>query len=403
MYSEGAGYGEAAGERRIPRQLVLGLSFVESFATILLERAIYFFSQERLGYSEAQNLALALCFGAAYTVGATRSHVLAARLGERRALASALGGLLALHASLALVPGGWWLPVAFGLIGALEGAKWPIVESYVAAGLEPEAQQRAVGHFNVSWALAVPLALAVSGPMIGSGYPAALFWLATACNVIALALLARFPARIAHLAATHPSRPLGPALERYRVLLRASRWAMLSSYALMFLLAPLLPEVFRRLGEGVERATLWASCLDAVRVATFAALAVFSGWHGLRAPILLCTIGLPIGFGAIVFGSSLGTVLLGELVFGVLAGVSYHAALYYALVVRNAAVDAGGEHEGLIGVGLVVGPLVGLIGHGLVPLGGTRQLGIVAAALPFILGCWWGALRSLARSGPVRV
>jgi hypothetical protein len=30
------------------RRLVLVLSFVESFATILLERAIYFFSTERL-------------------------------------------------------------------------------------------------------------------------------------------------------------------------------------------------------------------------------------------------------------------------------------------------------------------------------------------------------------------
>lgn len=395
-------HGEPAFERRTAARVVLGLSFVESFATILLERAIYFFSQERLGYTEPENLALALGFGATYAAGASRSHALAARLGERRALAATLLGLLGLHALLALAPGGWWLPVAFGVVGALEGAKWPIVESYVAAGLEPGAQQRAVGHFNVSWASAVPLALAVSGPVIGSGYPAALFWLAAGCNVLALALLARFPARIAHLAATHPSRPLGPALERYRVLLRASRWAMLSSYALMFLMAPLLPEVFRRLGESVQRATLWASCLDAVRVATFAGLAVFPGWHGLRSPLLLCVIGLPIGFSAILFGGTLGTVLLGELTFGVLAGVSYYAALYYALVVQNAAVDAGGEHEGLIGVGLVVGPVVGLIGHGLARLGGTHQLAMLAAALPFILGCWWGALRSLARSGPVR-
>jgi hypothetical protein len=381
---------------------VLGLSFVESFATILLERAIYFFSQERLSYSQPENLALALLFGATYAAGAARSHALAARLGERHALAWVLGALLLLHGTLALAPGGWWLPVAFGVIGALEGTKWPIVESYVAAGLAPEAQRRAVGHFNVSWALAVPLALAISGPLIGSGHPAALFWLATGCNVLAFALLTRFPARVRHMAASHPSRPLGAALARYRALLGASRWSMLSSYALLFLLAPLLPEVFRRLGQSVERATLWASCLDAVRVVTFAALALFPGWHGLRSPILLSAIGLPLGFGAIVFGGSLGAVLLGELAFGVLAGVSYYAALYYALVVQNASVDAGGEHEGLIGVGLVIGPAVGLLGHALVRLGGTQQLGLVVAALPFVLGCWWGALRSLARWGTAR-
>lgn len=382
--------------RGLPR-IVLLLSFLESFATILLERAIYFFSQARLGYSEPENLALALCFGATYTLGAARSHALAARLGERRALLGTITALLVLHGLLALVPGGRWLPVVFGLIGALEGAKWPIVESYVAAGLEPEAQRRAVGRFNVSWALAVPLALAVAGPLIASGYPAALFWLATVCNVLALGLLTRFPARVQHMAASHPSRPLGSALERYRALLHASRWAMLSSYALMFLLAPLLPEVFRRLGQGVERATLWAACLDAVRLGTFAALAWYPGWHGLRLPIVLSAIGVPIGFAAIAFGGSLGVVLLGELAFGVLAGFSYYAALYYALVVQNASVDAGGDHEGLIGIGLVVGPAIGLIGHGLTQLGGAQPLGIVAAALPFVLACWLGALRSIAR------
>ena len=68
--------GSSAGLRRV----VLGLSFVESFATILLERAVYFFSQQRLGYSETENLMLALLFGAAYTLGAARSHWLSQHL-----------------------------------------------------------------------------------------------------------------------------------------------------------------------------------------------------------------------------------------------------------------------------------------------------------------------------------
>jgi MFS family permease len=379
------------------RRSVLALSFVESFGTILLERAIYFFSTEKLAYSQTQNLALALCFGVTYTFGAARSHALARRLGERRALALTLFGLLVLHALLAASPGGWVLPVCFGLVGALEGLKWPIVESYIAAGLDPEEQQRAVGQFNVCWACAVPLALAAAGPLIASGRPGALFLLATAVNVPALLLLPRFPARVQHMEESHPSRPLGAALQRYRGLLGASRWSMLSSYALMFLLAPLLPEVFHRLGCSVQRATLLASCLDAVRVTTFAALALLPGWHGRALPLLLSALGLPLGFGAIVFGSTLPMVLAGEVAFGVLAGISYYAALYYALVVQNASVDAGGAHEGLIGIGLVVGPAVGLIGHGLTSVGGTYQAGIVAAALPFVLACWFGALRALTR------
>jgi hypothetical protein len=379
------------------RHAVLGLSFVESFGTILLERAIYFFAAERLLYSEAQNLGLALGFGLTYTLGAARSHAFAARLGERRALVVLLLGLLVLHAVMAWVAGGWLLPVGFAAVGLLEGTKWPIVESYVGAGLGPEEQLRAVGRFNVSWASAVPLALAAAGPLIASGQPAALFALATLFNAVALGLLPLFPARVQHLGASHPSRPLGTALDRYRALLGSSRWSMLSSYTLLFLLAPLLPRVFRQLGCSVQEATLWASCLDAVRLCTFALLALLPSWRGRWVPLVLCAVGLPAGFAAILFGGSLGTVLAGELIFGVLAGTTYYAALYYALVVQNASVDAGGAHEGLIGIGLVLGPAVGLIGQALVSLGGTEPSGILVAVAPFVLICWLGALRSLTR------
>jgi MFS family permease len=379
------------------RRAVLGLSFLESFATILLERAVYFFSQQRLGYSETENLMLALLFGATYTLGAARSHWLSRQLGERAALALTLVGLLLFHGLLVLAPGGQIFPLAFAVIGLLEGAKWPIIESYVAAGLEPEAQQRAVGQFNVCWAAAVPLAIALAGPLIASGLPGALFGLAALLNVGSLLVLARFPARVQHMEASHPSRPLGAVLERYRTLLSSSRWAMLASYALMFLLAPLLPEVFRRLGCSVQRATFWASCMDAVRVATFACLALLPGWHGRGLPLLLASLGLPVAFCAIVFGAALPGVVLGEVVFGVLAGISYYAALYYALVVQNASVDAGGAHERLIGFGLVIGPMIGILGHALARAGASHEAGLLSAAAPLVACCWFGSLRALLR------
>src|SRR4051794_37696744 len=65
---------DAALKREGWRTLVLVLSFVESFGTILLERGIYFFTHERLHYSDTQNLALAAGFGATYGAGAWVSH-----------------------------------------------------------------------------------------------------------------------------------------------------------------------------------------------------------------------------------------------------------------------------------------------------------------------------------------
>jgi MFS family permease len=385
------------------RRRVLLLSFIESFGTILLERAIYFFTHERLGYSRAQNLGLALVFGVTYAAGAARSHWAAGRLGDRRALCGALLVLLALHAALAMAPEGALLALGFAAVGFFEGAKWPIIESYVGAGLEPREQLGAVGRFNVSWALAVPIALAVSGPLIASGSSALLFVLAGISNVLALALVVSLPRAAPHLEATHPSRLVPGELQRFGALLTSSRWTMLSSYALMFLLAPLLPEVFQRLGRPVSEATLWASCMDAVRVLTFGALAVLPGWRGRAGPLVLAAIGLPLGFAAIITGHSLVTVVIGEVIFGVLAGITYHAALYYALVVKNAAVDAGAGHEGLIGLGLALGPAVGLLGDYLAGEGNNPRTYILLAAAPLVFSSGFAALRSLSRARAERL
>lgn len=380
------------------RRRVLVLSFIESFATILLERAIYFYSHDRLGYSRAQNLGLALVFGLTYAAGAAVSHGLARRLGDRAALSASLVVLLVLHVGMTAAPGGVLLPIGFAAVGFFEGAKWPIVESYVGAGLEPSEQLGAVGRFNVSWAFAVPLALAASGPLIASGQPALLFLLAAAANVLGLVLCATLPKAAPHLESTHPALLVGAESARYAALLVASRWTMLSSYALMFLLAPLLPEVFQRLGRPVAEATLWASSMDAVRVLTFATLALLSGWRGRIAPLLAGAVGVPVGFVIIMSGSSLGMVILGELIFGVLVGIIYHSALYYALVVKNAAVDAGGGHEGLIGLGLALGPAVGLLGEYLAA-DGTSPLGyILLAAAPLVFSAMFASLRGLARA-----
>jgi hypothetical protein len=229
-----------------------------------------------------------------------------------------------------------------------------------------------------------------------------LFAVAGGLNLLALAALPALPRVVVHLAATHPERLPEPALQRYRRLLVSSRWSMLASYALLFLLAPLMPDIFQRLGQSVERATLWAACLDAVRVATFAALSVITVWHGRGAPLVLVAIGLPASFCAALFGSSLGVVLAGEVVFGVLSGLTYYSALYYAMVVKNASVDAGGVHESLIGLGFALGPAAGLVGHALARAGSSYATGMLAGVIPLLAICSFGSLWPLVRDAKHR-
>jgi len=97
---------------------------------------------------------------------------------------------------------------------------------------------------------------------------------------------------------------------------------------------------------------------------------------------------------------SLAAILGGSVLMGLAAGASYYASLYYAMVVENASVDAGGTHEGIIGLAFAAGPAVGLLGATLSRLPAGPMIGYLAATSPFVLLCATRALRSLRKTGP---
>jgi len=68
-----------------------------------------------------------------------------------------------------------------------------------------------------------------------------------------------------------------------------------------------------------------------------------------------------VGFVCILIANSLVLLILGLMLFGGGMGVTYYVALYYAMAVGRAEVDAGGKHEAFIGGGYMVGPLIGLV------------------------------------------
>ena len=63
------------------------ITFVESIGTVLLERGIYFFTHERLAFTERENLLLALLFGAVLRLPA-RFRATARRTGSGKARCS---------------------------------------------------------------------------------------------------------------------------------------------------------------------------------------------------------------------------------------------------------------------------------------------------------------------------
>jgi MFS family permease len=381
---------------------LLVITFIQSFGSTLIERGLYFYSQDRLGFTEAENLGMALGFGVAYVVGAVASHGLARRLSEKRVLGFALVAQFLAQGAMFAHPAAWLVVAMNTLLGTLMGLMWPLVESYIGAGHTPADQAAAVGRFNLAWASSIPLALAAAGPLIGFWSPG-LFAAAAALNLASLVLAWRLDRRPAHLPLDHPERPTPAAMVRYRALLTSSRWLMMASYSLMWTLAPLLPLVFANLKVGVGPATAMSGLLDVFRFLTFLGLQVYVGWHSRGWPIVAAMLFLPAGFFMALFGPNVPAVLAGELLFGIGAGAVYYGALYYALVVKNAAVEAGGVHEGIVGGGFVIGPLAGLVGNRLTRVLGGPLAGMLAGMGPVILACSAGAIWFLAKTSGNRL
>jgi hypothetical protein len=377
---------------------LLVFASIGSFSTVLVQRGVYFYTREALGFGENQNLLLALGMGAVYVIGALLSHRVAKRFGERQALLGALIGQVAMLVSVWQGPRGWLLASGSLLFSGLNGMMWPIVESYISAGRTPLAASRAIGRFNIAWSVPVPLAIWSSGPIIRH-LDSGLFLFAAGGMALAMILVLPLRGVPEHLATDHPERPGPEHLRRLGGLLISSRSSMVAGYAMLFVLSPLLPVILSRLDYTIVAQTALAGFLDAGRASTFVLMQSTHTWHGRRSILALAAILVPIGFLLALSTGRGGLIALGLVVFGASHGVAYYASLYYAMVIGNAAVKSGGTHESLIGSGFVLGPAAALMGSALGNLWHQAALGILVGVSPIVLLGAAGGLWPLLREG----
>ena len=374
--------------------ILLLIAFIESFVTILDERSVYFFCKERLGFSAAENLWLALAFGSGYVFAAWRAHWLASRIGARRQLAIVIAVLIGVHAWLFFFVSAPVMYVAMVLLGLANGAKWPVLEGFLGGGLAPAQTARVMGRFNIAWSSAVPLALASTGPLIGI-HPTALFIAGGVGSLVSLGLCGFLPTDPAPPLPAAPNSARHEHPEHLAGLLVASRWLMLAAYISVFVFAPLAPGIFERLNCPTEWAPAASGLLDAMRLAAFVTLGLWTGWRGRARWQILAMIALPLGFFMVILGASLPVVIVGEMLFGLAAGLSYSSAMYCAMVVKDASVDAGGGHELMIGFGLMIGPLAGLAGDWIKTAADSQPTGYVTAMAPLLGVCIIAAIYSI--------
>lgn len=364
--------------RAAPLWAVHAFTFLGSLGTGLVTNGLYFLADAALGYGKSANYLLALFFGAAYIAGALAigpALRALARRSDRVSTRAVLAALLLLLAAACALPfaaqaitgriDAWPIWVLAAIYAPFTGALWPIVESYLSGGRRDKELRHATGAFNIIWASAVAASLWLGAPLV-EPQPLLLLALLGLVHIASLALLlpmGREPGR--HLSdAPHAVHPMD------RALLAVFRILLPTSYLVSATLNPFLPSGLAALGVSALWAPPMAATWMVTRVAVFALMQRWHGWrHATATPIvgaalLLAGFALAVGAPRLAMGmpTSLGIacMLLGLAAFGAGMATIYAAALYYAMEVGAAEVDAGGAHEALIGLGYTLGPLIGL-------------------------------------------
>lgn len=391
----------------------LAFTCVNSVATGVTFNGIPFINDKVYGYGLGMNSALNVMLGVTYIAGAmftgpfvrwaertfswcTPRAVLALMMlsaAVLNAIPTAVWFMLAPERRVADSQWAVWFFVAF--YSLLCGGLWPVVESFVSGGRGPSLP-RVIGKFNVLWSSAlvgslwlvsaVPLGVHAVVKSFGhtidqQSASVSVFGVMAVVHLLAALLLFWFnPHPGSHEHGAHPV----PAT--YEPLLRLHRALMPVSYLVCYALSPFLPTMCTALKVTKDWQPVFSSIWLAARPVTFFVMDHWQGWHGKRFTANVGSVCVLGGFAVCVLSVFLSPaigvpVAAGAMVgFGAGMAMIYVAALYYAMEVGAAAVDEGGKHETLIGVGYTVGPLCGLGGATAV------SLGLVASPNPVMLG-----------------
>jgi hypothetical protein len=378
--------GQAAGAARL--WAVNLVTFFASIGTGVVWNGISFIAETDYHFEKGRTLLLYLVMGATYVAGAFSAgrvvRMLEERLSPRSTLALILAGEAVVCVSLGLLRTDAMLWIVACFISVLSSWLWPVIESYVSAGRHGASMRSAIGWWNLSWTGAVALSMVVIGPMIKERGRDAIVALG-AVHALALLPLMGLPRK----PGSHDAELAAAAVQpEYPLLLRAARMLLPVSYVLNSAMSPLLPYLMNALHVDKSWQTPATSTWMWVRIGAITIMWQMPFWHGRWGTLVVGALSMTLGFGLIVMAQWLSLMLLGLALFGVGMGIIYYAALYYAMAVGRAEVDAGGTHEALIGVGYSIGPLTGLASLAMMQAGaieGEPQFNRTVVAIVWLL------------------
>jgi MFS family permease len=373
---------------------IIVLTAVCSVGTGVLWNGLAFIVKHDYDYAEEATLVLYIGLALLYVIAAFMTGRVLVRLEHRVSPRSVLVLLLTAQtvacAGPAIVDDDWMMWLTAGVVSITGAMIWPIVESYLAAGRHGKSMRSAIGWWNVVWTGSVGASLFLMAPLVEEYARYAIVGFG-GLNIVGFMSLTKFPRRpgihdhadaVAHITQEYPH------------LLTGARVLLPMSYVLNSGMAPLLPFVLGSMGVKALYETPTAATWTVARVIAVAVMWRVTFWHGRWGTLVLGAMSLAIGFAFVVSASHLWMIFVGLSVFGMGMGIVYYAALYYALAVGRAEVNAGGVHEALIGGGYMMGPLLCLIS--MQAASAVRAQGASIADGNVIIGVMWAVVAGSA-------
>jgi predicted MFS family arabinose efflux permease len=362
---------------------------VNSFATVIYFNYLYFFFRDKFGFDNKHNLALAALIGLIYMLASWQAGRFAQRCGNFTALKIGFG---VMAAGLAV---GSQLNSVAGAIAAACVANvgmcftWPVLEALVS---ESANAARAVGIYNITWAVANALAFFIGGTLIEKFGYRSIFYLPLAFTLLQFVTV-HWLEKI-HVVETVAGAEKLPAVEikptppaRAKKFQRMAWLANPFAYIAINTLIAVLPGVAAKFQLSTGLAGFVCSLWCFARVVAFIALWRWTGWHYKFRWLAGAFALLIVSFAVILVVPALAAVLLAQIFFGVAIGLIYYSSLFYSMDASETKSEHGGIHEAAIGLGNCVGPAVGAVSLQFLPQ--YANSGAIAVSVLLLCGLGW--------------
>ncbi len=371
-----------------------GIEGVNAFNATLFLYCVFFWTKQRYGFSDAENLLLTSAHGLVYIFASKFGGRLADRMGYDRLISWCLLGM-AVTLALAWIPTWRGMPfVAVAFYTLFIGPVWPALEAAILHSPGATSMPDRLGFYNVTWALTDALGFFASG-FLFRWRPDSILWIPALLHLAQYAWLKFGPHHIlgegegAAMDLPHSGDEVPRTVKRR--FMHTSWLGNGLGYVMIAGFTALTPQMGARLGWA-ERPdlTIWLSCtLLFARAAAFVLFWKWERWHH-RMGWLQGALWLgPAMLAAAFFINHVPTLFAALVVFGFAVGLVYSGSLYYSLDYGENKGEIGGVHEAILGVGIFVGPLLAsgaaFAGWGAV---GAQIVLLVLVVLSNLLGTW---------------